>query len=118
MLPAMTAIETRDVKRVRKAVEAQGARNRNDVPAVNEAAPEAALRRAELIEMNLCRVLIKPRGQLVLGFFHGHAIDVIDPFADLVVHPTIEASRLGERVSCNIDAWTRGSKCLRRDNLD
>ena len=94
------AVDRGDVEGVGEPVEAEGARERDDVAAVDQAAAEPALAFAELVEMHLRGVLVEARRDLVLGLFDGHAVDVVDPFALGVVAPAI--GRAGERdvVSC------------------
>jgi hypothetical protein len=70
---------------VGEAIEAQGASKRNHMPAIDEAAPEAPLPLAELVEMHLGGVLVEPGRRLVLGLFYGDAIDMIDPLAGGIV---------------------------------
>src|SRR3984957_5091545 len=55
------AVDRGDVKGVGEAIEAQRARQRNDVPAIDQPASETALALAELIEIDLAGVLKQAR---------------------------------------------------------
>ena len=79
------AIDGGDMKGIGEAVERQRARQRNDMAAIDQPPAEAALLGGEQIEMDARGVLIEPRRDHVLGFFDGHAVDMIDLLADLVV---------------------------------
>ena len=63
---------------VGEAVEAQRARQRDDMAAIDQPPPEAALALAELVEMDLGVVLEQARRDLVLGLLDRHAVDMID----------------------------------------
>ena len=91
------AIDRRDMKGIGKPVERQRARERDDVPAVDQPAAEAALGLRELIEMDARGILIKPRRDLMLGLLHRHAVDVIDLLPHGVIAETVR--RAGKRES-------------------
>jgi hypothetical protein len=54
------AIDGGDVERIGKAVEGQGAGERDDVAAIDQAPAEAALAFGELVEMDFGRILVEP----------------------------------------------------------
>src|ERR1700722_9656756 len=89
------AVDRGDVKGVGEAIEAQRARQRNDVPAIDQPVPETALALAELIEMDLGAVLKQARRDLMLGLLDGDAVDVVDLLADGIIAPAMR--RTGER---------------------
>src|ERR1700722_12830339 len=89
------AVDRGDVKGVGEAIEAQRARKRNDVPAIDQPASETALALAELIEMDLGAVLKQARRDLMLGLLDGDAVDVVDLLADGIIAPAMR--RTGER---------------------
>ena len=62
-------VDRRDMEGVGEAVKAQGASERDHMPAIDEAAPKAPQPLAELVEMHLGGVLIEPGRRLVLGLF-------------------------------------------------
>src|SRR5215213_6376026 len=66
-----SAVDRRDVEGIRKPVERERARERNDVPAIDQTAAETVLALGELVEVNARGVLVKPRRYLVLGFLDG-----------------------------------------------
>src|SRR5262249_55966760 len=80
-----STVDPSNVKRVTETVERQRARKRNRVATIDQSPAEAAFAFVELIEMNARRVLIKPRGNLVLGLLDGDAVNVVDFFSDLVI---------------------------------
>src|ERR1700677_2530607 len=89
------AIDRRDMEGVGEAVETQGASERDHMPTIDEPPPEAPLPLAELVEMHLGGVLIKPGRRLVLGLFDGDAVDMIDPLADaIVLEPIVRSAEL------------------------
>src|SRR5690606_22480544 len=90
------AVDRRDMKGVRETVERQRAGERNDMPAVNEPATEAALRAIKLIEMHTRRVLIESRCDLVRSFIDRHAVAMVDLLARLVILETPRAA--GEHI--------------------
>ena len=53
--------------------------------AIDEASSEAASGRGMLVEMHLGGVLVEPGSQHVVGLFHRHAVDMVDPLAGLVI---------------------------------
>ena len=77
-----------------------------DVPAVDQPAAEAALRRGELVEMDARGVLIEPRRDLVLGLLDGDAVDVVDLLADRVVAEAVRAAGEREVVGLDVDRRT------------
>ena len=81
-------IDTRDMERIFEAVETQRASDRDDVTAINEAPAETSLALLMLVEMNPSVVLVEPAGELMLGLLDGHAIEVINLFADLITPPS------------------------------
>src|SRR5215469_5752006 len=83
------AVDRRNVKRIGEPVERERAGERDHVAAVDQAAAEAALRRRMLVEMDARGVLIEPRCDLMLGLFHGYAVDVVDLLADGIVAEAI-----------------------------
>src|SRR5450830_632035 len=80
------------MERVAEPVEGERARQRNGMAAIDQAAAEAALALGELVEMDARGILVKPGGDLVLGFFHGDAVEVVDPFAGLVVTEAVRTA--------------------------
>ena len=63
--------------------------------AIDETAPEPALSFGVLVEMDLGGVLVEPGGKLVLGLFHGHAVDVVDLLADgIVAEPELRSGKV------------------------
>src|SRR6266704_1598815 len=92
------AIDRSDMKGIGEAIERQRARQRNDMPAVDQPPAEAALALDELVEMNARGVLIEPRRDLVLGFLDRHAVDMIDSLADFIIAEAT-LSEIG-RASC------------------
>src|SRR5271166_5213058 len=106
------AVDRRDVEGVGEAVETQRARERNDVPAVDEPPAEPPLSLAELVEMNFGGVLVEPGRHLVLGFLDGDAVDMVDSFALSVVLEPIgrTAEGLVERGAIDARAgWPRSA---------
>ena len=87
------AVDRRDMEGVGEAVEAQRARQRDDMAAVDQPPAEAALRLAELVEMHLGGVLIEAGRDLVLGLLDGDAVDMVDPLARRNSPPSDGASR-------------------------
>ena len=88
-------VDRRDVEGVGEAVETQRAGERDDMPAIDEPAPEAPLPLAELVEMHLGGVLIEPGRRLVLRLLDGDAVDMIDPLAGaIVLEPMRRAAEL------------------------
>ncbi len=85
--------------------------------AVNEPLAEAVLALGELVEVHFRRVLIEPRRNHVLGFFHRHAVDVIDLLADGVIAETMRAAGEREVVSGCIDRRTSGAELRRFHRL-
>src|SRR5579863_2239027 len=75
-----SGVDTRDMEGVGEAVEAQRARQRDDMAAIDQTTAEAALAFSKLIEMDLGGVLEEARRNLMLGFLDRHAVDVVDPF--------------------------------------
>src|SRR5262249_60736203 len=72
------AVYRRNVEGIGEPVEGERAGERDHVAAVDQAAAEPALRRRILVEMDARGVLIEPGCDLVLGLFHGYAVDVVD----------------------------------------
>src|SRR6266571_2857025 len=72
------AVDRRNVKRIGEPVERERAGERDHMAAVDQAAAEAALRRRMLVEVDARGVLIESRCNLVLGLFHGYAVDIAE----------------------------------------
>src|SRR5258708_453849 len=83
------AVERGDAERIAEPVEAERARQADDMAAIDEAAAEAPLALAVLVEMDLGAVLVEPRRHRVLGLLDGHAVDMIDALALGVVAPAM-----------------------------
>src|ERR1700728_2665491 len=79
------AVDRGDMKGVGEAVEAEAPSERDHMPAIDEAPPEAPLALAELIEMHPGDVLIEPGRRLVLGLLDGDAVDMVDALAGAIV---------------------------------
>ena len=109
------AVDRRDVEGVGEAVEAQRARQRDDVAAVDQPPAEPALALAELVEMHLGGVLVEAGRDLVLGLLDGDAVDMVDALARRVVAPAM--GRAGEReiVGGGVDLRAGGAELGRRD---
>src|SRR5262249_6486856 len=67
---------------------------------------EPALRRRKLVEMDVRGVLIEPGCDLVLGLFHGYAVDMVDLLADGIVAEAITTAGKREVVGSDVDART------------
>ena len=89
------AVDRGDVEGVGEAVEAQRARERDDVAAIDQPAAEPALALAELVEMHLGGVLVEAGREHVLGFLDRHAVDMVDLLADRIIAEAMR--RAGER---------------------
>ena len=72
------AVDRGDMERVGEAVEAQRAGERDDVAAVDEPPAEPPLTLAQLVEMDLGRVLVEAGRDHVLGLLDGHPVDMVD----------------------------------------
>ena len=88
-----TAIDGDDFEGVGQAVERQSAGEADDVSAIDQAAAKAALALGVLVEVDFGGVLPQAGGHHVLGFFHGHAVHMVDLFARLVIVPKMGAAR-------------------------
>src|SRR5215472_11953194 len=97
-------VDRRNVEGIGETVEGESAGERDHVAAVDQAAAEPTLRRRVLVEMDARGVLIESRCDLVLGLFHGDAVDVVDLLADGVIAEAIGTARLREVVRSDIDA--------------
>ena len=71
--------------------------------AIDDAPAEAPVLLRMLVEMDLGGVLIEPRRGHMAGFFDGHAVEMIDPLAGLVVVPEMRAAGQGRVVAREID---------------
>src|SRR5215472_18841758 len=109
------AVDRGDMERVGEAVERERPRERNDVAAVDEAPTEAALALGELIEMNPCRVLIKPRRDLMLRLLDRHAVAVVDFLADRIVVPAVRPARERQIIGGGVDPRASGAERVRRE---
>ena len=69
------------MKAIGKPVEAERAREGNNITAVDQASAKSPLCLGELVEVDPGRILEQTGGHLVLGLFDGDAISVIDAFA-------------------------------------
>src|SRR5260370_9201161 len=83
------AVERGDAERIAEPVEAERARQADDMAAIDEAAAEAPLALAVLVEMDLGAVLVEPRRHRLLGLLDRHAVDMIDALALGVVAPAM-----------------------------
>ena len=92
-----------------EAVERQRAGERDHVPAIGEAAAEARVLAGMGVEMHTRRVLVEARGDLMLGFFDGNAIDVIDFFTDRVVAEAVRTAGKYVVVSRPVDLRARAA---------
>jgi hypothetical protein len=86
------AIDRRDAESVGQPVEGKRARQADDVTAVDDPAAEAPGLFGLLVEVHAGGVLVEAGGHHVFTFFDGHAVNVIDAFADLVVVPQVRAA--------------------------
>src|SRR5262245_7349880 len=86
------AVDRRNVKRIGEPVERERAGERDYMAAVDQAAAEAALRRRMLVEVDARGVLIESRCNLVLGLFHGYAVDMVDLLADGIINEALAAA--------------------------
>src|ERR1700730_3963065 len=102
---------------VSKAVEGQCPGERNDMPTVDEPALVAALFGDELVKMNARRVLVEPRGDLMLGFLNGHTLEMVDPFSRLVVVKEVPTTSELEVVGRQIDHRAGRPQRVGRDRL-
>ena len=90
------AVQPENVEGVGQAIEAQAARDRDDVAAVDEPPPEPALAFDMLIEMHPRRVLEQAGGELVLGLLYGLPVDMVDLVAGRVIAPPF--GRAGQHI--------------------
>src|SRR5271165_141516 len=79
------AVDRRNMECVGEAIEAERPGERDDVAAVDEPPAEPPLALAQLVEMDLGRVLVKAGRDHVLGLLDGHPVDVVDSGAPLIV---------------------------------
>ena len=90
------AVQPENMEGVGQPVEAQAARDRDEMAAIDEPPPEPPLAFDMLIEMHPRGVLEQAGGELMLGLLDGLAVDMVDLVADRVV---VEAlGRTGERI--------------------
>jgi hypothetical protein len=68
------------------------------VAAIDDPTPEPPLGLDVLVEVDLGGVVVEPGREHVLGLLDRHAVDVVDPLADLVVVPQIGAAAEGRVV--------------------
>src|ERR1700757_1457231 len=87
-------------------IERQRARLRNDVPTIDQPASETSFALDELVEMNACRVLIKSRSNLMLGFLDSDAVDMVNAFADLIIVKAVRTAGECKVVSREVDRRT------------
>src|SRR5262252_5767588 len=66
------------------------------MPTIDQPASEPPLSFSELVKMDSRRILVKAGCELVLGFFHGHAMHMVDALARQIVGESSRAA--GERV--------------------
>src|SRR5450759_3241231 len=98
------------MERVAEPVEAERTRQRNGVAAIDQAAAEAALALAELVEMHARGVLIKPRRDLMLGFLHRDAVDMIDFLARFVIAEAMRTAGQHRVIDRSIDRRAGGAE--------
>ncbi len=82
------------------------------MPAIDQAAAEAALAFRILIEMNLRGILIEPRRHHVFGFLDGDAVDMVDAFALFIIIP--EMGRAGSNGVERLEGGAGGRHEMRR----
>src|SRR6185312_16001100 len=119
------AVDGGQMEGVAEAIVGQRPHQRDDDTAVDDALAEASLRFGVLIEVHFGRVLVEARRRLMLGFFQGHAVDVVDFFARLVVAPAMRRAREREIVFADIERgdcqrqvlWLNAVGKLRHDGL-
>ena len=104
------AVDRGDLERVGQPVERQRARQADDVAAVDDPPPEAAVLFRMLVEVHLGGVLVEPGRRHVLGFLDGHPVHMVDLLADLVVLPQMGAA--GERGVVILDMEGIGDRQL------
>ena len=78
---------------VLQAVETEGAGERDDVPAIDNASAEPAGFGHALVEMHPCGVLPQPGGDLVLGLLDRDSVDMVDPLTGFVVFIEMRSAR-------------------------
>ena len=71
--------------------------------AIDQATAEAALAFGELVEVNLGGVLVQPGGELMLGLFDRHAVDMVDLLARQKIAPAIRRAGQGEVIFARVD---------------
>ena len=84
--------------------------------AIDQATAEATIFLCQCIEMNFRGVLIKPRCHLMLGFFDGHAIDVINLFANRIIIPAEIRSSQNIVIGLAINQRARIAQGIRRNS--
>ena len=104
------AVDGGDVEGIAETVERQRAGQRNDDATVDDALAETALGLGMLVEMHLGGVLIKTRGELVLGLLDGHAVDMVNFLANLVVAPAIGGAGKIEIIAARLDHGHSGAE--------
>src|SRR5471030_1880795 len=88
---------------IAETIEAERARQRNGMTAIDQAFPEAAFAFGEVIEMDARGILIEPRRDHVFGIFDRDTDDVIDLLAGLVVGKAVRAAGQHSVVSRGMD---------------
>ena len=84
--------------------------------AVDDARAEPALALGVVVEVHPRRVLVEPGGEPVLALHHAHAVDVVDPLADLIVLEEVGRAGL-RRVDPRRAQACRHDEPLGRDRL-
>ena len=103
------------MERIGEAVEAERARERDDVAAVDQPPSEPALRLAELVEMHLGGVLIEAGRDLMLGLLDRDAVDMVDPLARGVIAPAVRRAGEREVVGGDVERRAGGAEVVGRD---
>ena len=89
----------------------------NSVPAIDEPTPNTVLALGGLIEVDAGRVLVEPRGNLVLGFLDRDPVDVVDLVACLIVTEAMRAARKRRVVGRDLDFRARHAELRGRNVL-
>ena len=112
--------------RVLQSVVAERPGKRDDMPPVNNSAPERSAFRFNLVEVDARRVLPKAGGKSVFRLLQGDAVDMINAFPDFIVVPKVgaagesaivgsSAEALGDhQLDCGDAGLEFGNNCLRR----